>query len=121
MKPRSKNALRLRRHARVRKRVVGTPQRPRLSVFRSLRYVYAQLIDDVAGRTLAAASTREEAVAAGVASRKSIAAAGAVGRELARRAAALGITRAVFDRGGYTYHGRIKALADAARDAGLEV
>jgi large subunit ribosomal protein L18 len=106
MKPRSRNALRLRRHARVRTRVVGTPQRPRLSVFRSLRYVYAQLIDDVAGRTLAAASTREDDVAA---------------RELARRAAALGITRAVFDRGGYTYHGRVKALADAARDAGLEV
>ena len=116
----SRNALRARRHARVRTRIEGQAERPRLSVFRSLHHVYAQLIDDATGRTLAAASTREKAVADGLGSRSSSAAAEKVGKIIAERAKAKGIAAVVFDRGGYKYHGRIKALADAARSAGLE-
>jgi len=118
--PKSRNALRTRRHARVRRRIQGAAQRPRLSVFRSLNHVYAQLIDDATGQTLAAASTREKAVADGLESRSSSAAAEKVGKIIAERAKAKGINAVVFDRGGYKYHGRIKALADAARGAGLE-
>ena len=116
----SRNALRTRRHARVRTRITGRAERPRLSVFRSLHHVYAQLIDDATGRTLAAASTREKAVADGLGSNSSSAAAEKVGKIIAERAKAKGISSVVFDRGGYKYHGRIKALADAARGAGLE-
>jgi large subunit ribosomal protein L18 len=116
----SRNALRTRRHARVRARIAGRAERPRLSVFRSLHHVYAQLIDDATGRTLAAASTREKAVADGLESNSSSAAAEKVGKVIAERAKAKGISAVVFDRGGYKYHGRIKALADAARGAGLE-
>jgi large subunit ribosomal protein L18 len=116
----SRNALRVRRHSRIRKRMNGSPQRPRLSVFRSLHHVYAQLIDDSTGRTLAAASTREKAVAQGLESLSGIAAAQRVGTIVAERAKEKGVIAVVFDRGGYKYHGRIKALADAARGAGLE-
>ncbi|HZW76184.1 MAG TPA: 50S ribosomal protein L18 [Caldimonas sp.] len=116
----SRNALRARRHARVRRRITGAAERPRLSVFRSLHHLYAQLIDDATGKTLAAASTREKAVADGLESNASSAAAEKVGKIIAERAKAKGINAVVFDRGGYKYHGRIKALADAARGAGLE-
>jgi len=112
---RAKRAGRLRRHRRVRRRVVGTAARPRLAVFRSNRYIYAQLIDDRAGRTLAAAGTP---TSQGDGDKK--AAAARVGAELATRAKAAGITAVVFDRGGYQYHGRVQALAEAAREGGLD-
>jgi len=117
---RSRNQLRVRRHARVRKRLTGVQQRPRLSVFRSLHHIYVQLIDDATGRTLAAASTREKDVAKGLKSLTTIGAAEKIGKTIAERAKEKGISSVVFDRGGYKYHGRIKALADAARGAGLE-
>src|SRR5579862_9700181 len=116
----SRNTLRIRRHVRVRKRVNGTDAKPRLSVFRSLHHIYAQLIDDRSGATLASASTREKAVAGDMSSLASCGAAEKVGAAIAERAKAKGIVAVVFDRGGYKYHGRIKALADAARGAGLE-
>ena len=116
----SRNALRTRRHARVRRRINGTAQQPRLSIFRSLHHVYAQVIDDANGRTLVAASTREKAVTDGLDSNSSSAAAEKVGKTIAERAKEKGISKVVFDRGGYKYHGRVKALADAARGAGLE-
>jgi len=112
-----KDARRRRIHARIRRRVKGTPERPRLAVFRSLKHVYAQIIDDRAGRTLAAASSNEKGAAS---SGGNLAGAREIGRLIAERAREKGITRVVFDRGGYLYHGRIKALADAAREAGLE-
>ena len=118
--PKSRNAHRIRRHKRVRGRIAGDAARPRLSVFRSLHHVYAQLVDDATGRTLAAASTREKTVSDGLGSRSSSKAAEQVGKIIAERAKAQGISAVVFDRGGYKYHGRIKALADAARGAGLE-
>jgi large subunit ribosomal protein L18 len=117
---RSRNKLRVRRHDRIRKRLKGSAERPRLSVFRSLHHVYAQVIDDATGRTVVAASTREKAVADGLKSKASTAAAQRVGEIVAQRAKEKGVTAVVFDRGGYKYHGRIKALADAARSAGLE-
>jgi len=116
----SRNTLRVRRHARVRRRIIGNGGRPRLSVFRSLHHIYVQLIDDATGNTLAAASTREKDIAKDLESRRSTGAAEKVGTAIAERAKAKGITAVVFDRGGYKYHGRIKALADAARGAGLE-
>ena len=111
---------RLRRHRRVRKTVVGTPERPRLNVFRSLDHIYAQIIDDSAGHTLVSASTLDKEVRGlcGEATKKSDEAK-VVGRVLAERALARGVNAVVFDRGGYQYHGRVKALADAAREAGL--
>jgi large subunit ribosomal protein L18 len=111
--------LRDRRHRRVRQKVAGTADRPRLSVFRSNRHIVAQVIDDTAGRTLAAASTVE----AGLRSDKTgnTAAAAAVGRLVAERARAEGVTKVVFDRGASRYHGRVAALAEAAREAGLEL
>lgn len=112
-------AQRVRRHGRVRKRVHGTSVCPRLCVFKSLRYIYAQLIDDDAGNTIAAASTQEGSLAEGLTSKKDTAAAVKVGATLAERAKAKGIEAAVFDRAGYPYHGRVKALADAARENGL--
>ncbi|MDQ3951559.1 MAG: 50S ribosomal protein L18 [Actinomycetota bacterium] len=103
------------RHRRVRKKVIGSPERPRLAVYRSNRHIYAQVIDDVAGRTLAAASTL--AVGDGDDPK---AKAKAVGAQVAEKAKAAGVTRVTFDRGGFRYHGRIQALADGAREAGLE-
>jgi large subunit ribosomal protein L18 len=113
-----KRSARLRRHRRVRKKVRGTQARPRLAVFRSNRHIVAQVIDDAAGRTLAAASTHEADLRAGATGNKEAAA--AVGRLVAERAREAGVTAVVFDRGGFRYHGRVAALADAARDAGLE-
>ncbi|HEV2362510.1 MAG TPA: 50S ribosomal protein L18 [Acidimicrobiales bacterium] len=110
--------LRDRRHRRVRKKVSGTAERPRLAVFRSNRHIVAQVIDDIAGRTLAAASTVEKDLRGSQTG--NIAAAAAVGKLVATRAAAAGVTKVVFDRGGSRYHGRVAAVADAAREAGLE-
>jgi large subunit ribosomal protein L18 len=116
--PKQKHEARVRRHVRVRKRVTGTTERPRLAVFRSNKHIYAQVIDDRSGRTVAAASTVESEARGGATSNKT--AATAVGKLLAERAKAAGVTKVVFDRGGFLYHGRIAALADAAREAGLE-
>jgi large subunit ribosomal protein L18 len=113
-----KQVAKTRRHYRVRKKVGGTAERPRLAVFRSNKHIVAQVIDDRAGRTIAAASTLEGDLKSGATGNK--AAAEAVGRLVADRAKAAGVTRVVFDRGGNIYHGRIAALADAARGAGLE-
>ena len=111
---------RMRRHRRVRKTIVGTTERPRLNVFRSLRHIYAQIIDDTVGCTLVSASTVDHDVRSQVAGLEKTEAAQAVGQVLAERATAKGVTRVVFDRGGYQYHGRVQALADAARKGGLE-
>ena len=110
--------LRKRRHHRVRKKVFGEPSRPRLSVFRSARHITAQVIDDRSGRTLAAASTVEKDLRSATGGNKDAAA--KVGRLVAERAKAAGVDKVVFDRGGFGYHGRVAALADAAREAGLE-
>ncbi|HVB39695.1 MAG TPA: 50S ribosomal protein L18 [Terriglobales bacterium] len=115
----SKNLRRQRRQRRARSRFQGTAQRPRLNVFRSLNHIYAQLIDDQAGRTLAAASSQSPGPKAGGAT-GNVAAAQAVGQAIAARAQEKGIRAVVFDRAGYPYHGRVKALAEAARQAGLE-
>jgi large subunit ribosomal protein L18 len=113
-----KRTLRIRRHARVRKQITGTTQRPRLAVFRSGRHISAQVIDDTVGRTVAAASTVEATLRGSGGG--NVTAAAAVGRLVAERATAAGVTRVVFDRGGFRYHGRVAALADAARQGGLE-
>ena len=115
-----KNADRIIRHARVRKKVSGTAQRPRLSVYRSTNHIYAQVIDDVKGNTLCAASTVEKDIAAKVAELSKSDAAKVVGAAIAEKAQAIGIKEVVFDRGGYLYTGRVQALADGAREAGLE-
>ena len=113
-----KRSLRIRRHHRVRKDLSGTPQRPRLAVFRSARHISAQVIDDSSGRTLAQAATVEGQLRTSPGG--NVAAATTVGRLVAERAKAAGVTQVVFDRGGYRYHGRVAALAEAARQAGLE-
>ncbi|MBA3654709.1 MAG: 50S ribosomal protein L18 [Actinobacteria bacterium] len=110
--------LRQRRHRRVRKHVAGTADRPRLAVFRSNKHISAQVIDDGSGRTLAAASTIEADLRTGATGNRD--AATKVGQRLAERAKAAGVTRVVFDRGGFMYHGRVAAVADAAREAGLD-
>jgi large subunit ribosomal protein L18 len=109
---------RTRRHLRVRKKVTGSTARPRLVVFRSTRHIYVQVVDDAAARTIVSASTLDDGVRGSDGDKKSLAA--AVGRLVAERAKAAGIDKVVFDRGGYRYHGRIAALADAAREGGLE-
>ncbi len=111
---------RIRRHRRVRARIFGTPERPRLNVFRSLGHIYAQIIDDTVGHTLVAASTIDRELRDQVAGKSKTEAAQLVGELVAKRALALGIKKVIFDRGGYKYHGRVKALADAAREAGLD-
>ena len=111
---------RTRRHYRVRKKVAGTAARPRLAVFRSNRHITAQVIDDRTGRTLAAASTVEKDLRSGQGPTANKAAAAAVGRLVGQRAKAAGVTQVVFDRGGFLYHGRVAAVAEAAREAGLE-
>ena len=116
-----KHVARTRRHRRVRKKVQGTTERPRLAVFRSNRHMSAQVIDDRSGRTLAAASTLEAALRGDGTGTGNRQAAAAVGRLVAERAKAVGITHVVFDRGGFLYHGRVAAVAEAARDAGLEL
>jgi len=112
--------LRVKRHGRVRAKVHGTAARPRLNVFRSVQHIYAQIIDDDQGRTLVSASTVEPAFRAGGKSGGNCDGAAAVGATIAERAKASGIETVVFDRGGYLYHGRVKRLADAAREGGLE-
>ncbi len=116
----STREARQRRHRRVRQRISGTAERPRLSVFRSLSHIYAQVIDDTAGRTLLACSTVDPEVKGQLDGKNKSADAAVVGSTLAARAKELGITTVVFDRGGYLYHGRVKALADAARAGGLQ-
>lgn len=124
--PRPRNVIRQRVHTRIREKLSGTAARPRLNVFRSLNHIYTQLIDDENGVTLVAASSmakKADGEGGGEKERKSggnVAAAQAVGKLIAERAREKGITRVVFDRGGYLYHGRVKALAEAAREAGLE-
>ena len=108
------------RHERVRRRVVGTSGRPRLNVYRSDKHIYAQVIDDTVGHTLASASTVDLELKAAVTGKNKTEQAKLVGRAVAERAIDAGIKMVVFDRGGYVYHGRVKALADAAREAGLE-
>ncbi|MGH7316672.1 MAG: 50S ribosomal protein L18 [Candidatus Rokuibacteriota bacterium] len=107
------------RHLRIRRQVIGTPERPRLAVFRSLNHIYAQVVDDSSGRTLAAVDSRAPEFRQKAKAGGNVAAARIVGELLAQRLKARGISRVVFDRGGYQYHGRVKALAEAARAAGL--
>ena len=111
---------RQRRHSRVRKRVHGTPARPRLSVFRSLKHIRVQIIDDTSGHTLVAVSTLDPALGTELGGKDKSGQAAVVGEALAKRALDAGIKQVVFDRGGYLYHGRVKALAEAAREGGLE-
>jgi large subunit ribosomal protein L18 len=115
----NRRVARDRRHRRVRKHVSGTSSRPRLTVFRSLRHIEVQLVDDTAGRTIAAASTTEPELRKTAPGGPTRAAASAVGKVIAERARSAGIDTVIFDRGGYLYHGRVRALADAAREAGL--
>ena len=117
-KPRTRGERRARRHLRVRKRVTGTAARPRLVVFRSLKHIYAQLVDDDQGKTVAATSDRSKELVREKPGK--VGAAQAVGKLLGERAKALGVTRVVFDRAGYLYHGRVRAVAEGARAAGLE-
>jgi len=112
--------LRQRRHQRVRKKISGTGQRPRLAVFRSEHHIYAQVIDDAQGHTLAAASTLDGSIKSDVKYGGNVDAAKRVGQLVAERAKEQGVQKVVFDRGGFAYHGRVAALADAAREAGLE-
>lgn len=120
--PRDRNARQLRivRHQRVRKNVSGTTERPRLCVFRSLNHIYVQVIDDIQGDTLVAASSKETGGENGAMAGNKTVVSAAVGKLIAQRALAQGITQVVFDRGGYQYHGRVKALAEAAREGGLK-
>ncbi len=117
---RSSREARLRRHRRIRKRVAGTSARPRLAVFRSMKHIYAQVIDDEQGHTLVAASTLDPGLDGEFRDGNKTAQAKAVGKLVAQRAREKGIQQVVFDRGGYVYHGRVQALAEAAREAGLE-
>lgn len=111
---------RIRRHNRVRLKVEGTTERPRLAIFRSLNHIYAQIIDDSKGITIVAASTVDPAIKPAASGKKKSEEAGLVGKVIAERAVEKGISEVTFDRGGYKYHGRVKALADAAREAGLK-
>jgi len=119
-RPKNRTEARQRRHRRVRKKVVGTVERPRLAVFRSHKHMYAQIIRDDTGETLVAASTLDPQLRERLAKTGDTAAARGVGRLIGERARAAGIQRIVLDRGGYLYHGRVKALAEGAREAGLE-
>jgi len=120
IKKQDKNAVRKVRHARVRRKVHGTPERPRLNVYRSTNHIYAQVIDDVSGTTLVSASTLSPELADVRSNGGNVEAAKRVGELIAKKALEKGIRQVVFDRGGYLYHGRVAALADAARAAGLE-
>ena len=111
-----RNAIRQRIHKRIREKLAGTAERPRLNVYRSLNHIYAQVVDDQKGETLVSASSLGLKLKSG----GNVAAAKEIGKTLAEKAASKGIKQVVFDRGGYLYHGRVKALADAAREAGLE-
>jgi large subunit ribosomal protein L18 len=120
MAKKTRNEMRIRRHQRLRKNLAGSTEKPRLSVYKSLNQIYAQVIDDGAGRTLISASTLDSEIKAKVKGMKKTEQAKLVGTSVAERALALGIKHVVFDRGGYKYHGRVKAVADGAREAGLE-
>jgi len=120
MKVKTREDVRKRLHERIRRKISGTPERPRLAVFRSQAHIYAQVIDDDAGRTLCAASSLDEDLRAKLKRGSNVAAAREVGRVLAARATEKGVAAVVFDRGGFQYHGRVKALADAARAGGLK-
>ncbi len=115
----NKVLARIRRHRRVRKEIFGTPEKPRLCVFRSSKHIYAQIVDDLVGKTLVSASTMDSELKGKVKSGGNVKAAKLVGALLAKRALSKSIEKIVFDRGGYLFHGRIKALADAAREGGL--
>jgi large subunit ribosomal protein L18 len=119
----SKDEIRQRIHTRIRRKVRGTTERPRLAIFRSVAHIYAQVIDDAKGETIVAASSSEKGSSPDMkmATGGNVAAAKEIGKRVAERAKEKGVTRVVFDRGGYLYHGRVKALADAAREAGLEL
>ena len=122
---REKNVIRKRVHVRIREKVAGTSARPRLNVYRSLNHIYVQLIDDMASKTIVSASTNEKAETKGAKGKGkrtggNVASAKALGKMIAERAKSKGVSSVVFDRGGYIYHGRVKALADAAREAGLK-
>jgi large subunit ribosomal protein L18 len=114
-----KNVSRKKRHTRIRKRVEGTPERPRLNIYRSLAHIYAQVIDDTQGKTLASASSLDKDLKTAK-NGGNLEGAKAVGKLVAERAKAAGVEKVVFDRGGYLYHGRVQALADAAREGGLD-
>ena len=116
----SREEHRRRIHVRMRKRIIGTTERPRLAVHRSSRHIRAQVIDDASGRTIVAASSLDKEVRAKLKGGGNIAASKVVGKEIAERARAKGVEQVVFDRGGYQYHGRVQALAEAAREAGLK-
>jgi large subunit ribosomal protein L18 len=118
IKKQSRDALRRKRHERLRLRLEGTTERPRLSVFRSAKFIYAQVIDDSTGHTLAAASSREAGLASGTGK---VDMARAVGKAIAERAKAAGVKTVVLDRGGYQYHGRVRSLAEGAREGGLDL
>lgn len=120
IKKQSRSEVRVKKHNRMRNKIQGTNERPRLAVFRSEKHIYAQIIDDMTGTTLAAASTVEKEIASAIKATSNTDAAAAVGTAIAKKAAAKGIENVVFDRGGFLYHGRVKALADAAREAGLQ-
>ena len=119
VKKESRSKIRVKKHKRIRNRLSGTPERPRLAVFRSNNHMYAQIIDDKAGNTLVAASTLEKDVQSELEKTNNVDAAAYVGTVIAKRALEKGITTEVFDRGGYIYHGKVAALAEAAREAGL--
>jgi large subunit ribosomal protein L18 len=119
-KNKQKAERRIKRHKRVRGNLTGTPDRPRLAIYKSLKHVHAQVIDDLAGRTLASASSVESAGAAEGGKTGNSKSAAAVGKLIAERAKGAGVSRVKFDRGGFKFHGRVKALADAAREAGLK-
>ena len=120
IKKANRATARIKRQMRIRNKISGTAQQPRLAVFRSNHHMYAQLIDDTTHQTLAAASTMESEIASKLSSTSNVEAAQAVGEAIAKKALEKGITAAVFDRGGYIYHGKVKALAEAAREAGLQ-
>lgn len=116
----SRELARLKRKRRIRKKIFGTPSRPRLSIFRSARHIYAQVIDDTKGHTLASASSREETIVSEGGGKDKIGRAALVGKLIGQRAQASGVEKVVFDRNGFLYHGRVKALSDGAREAGLK-
>ncbi len=120
MAKKSRNEARLRRHRRVRKKIFGTPDRPRMDVFRSSNEIYVQLIDDINGHTLASASSLDAKLSSQMKGLKNMEQAQKVGQAIAERAKEIGVTKVVFDRGGYQYFGRVKAMAEAAREGGLE-
>ncbi len=116
----SRSAVRVKKHLKIRNRFSGTAERPRLAVFRSNNHMYAQIIDDTVGKTLVSASTVQKEVKAELEKTNDVAAAAYLGKVIGEKAVNAGITKVVFDRGGFIYHGKIQALADAAREAGLE-